>query len=78
MCFNSMCEFDIIMEGGQSNAEGSGFGPVCVENEFLPYEKIMYLDIKREVIRGKYGNYVEYPDNKLVLEIAKERIINKS
>ncbi len=34
-------KFDIIIQGGQSNAEGTGVGEVA--NAFIPNEKICYL-----------------------------------
>ena len=36
-------KFDIIIQGGQSNAEGGGLGPV--EQEYQPNDKILYLKL---------------------------------
>ena len=33
---------DIIIEGGQSNAEGTGIGPV--DKEYYPTSQILYLE----------------------------------
>ena len=41
-------KFDIIVQAGQSNAEGCGFGAVA--EPFQPDEKIWYLN------HGKYMN----------------------
>ena len=39
-----MCDaYDIIIGGGQSNAEGSGVGPVDAFEEFKPSSNILYL-----------------------------------
>lgn len=34
-------KYDIIIQGGQSNAEGSGIGPVT--QEFSPNSNILYI-----------------------------------
>ena len=34
--------FDIIIQGGQSNAQGCGGGPV--KNEYIPTEKVLYMN----------------------------------
>ena len=39
-----MEKYDIIIQGGQSNAEGSGRGPVLKAYE--PSEDIYYLDVE--------------------------------
>lgn len=36
------CIFDVLIQGGQSNAEGYGYGPV--KEPFVPNEKIWYYD----------------------------------
>ena len=37
----NLCDkYDIIIEGGQSNAEGSGIGPVNKFEEFTPSPRI--------------------------------------
>lgn len=36
---------DIIIQGGQSNAEGSGLGPV--EKEYIPSAQVLYLEAKK-------------------------------
>ena len=50
-------KFDIIIQGGQSNAEGSGRGPVFKAYE--PSENICYLDVPKivENVPGGVGVY---------------------
>ena len=69
-------EYDIIIEGGQSNAEGSGIGPVCKFEEFTPSPRILYLTPDRKVIVDDKGVHVEYPSNDLKIEIAEERVVD--
>ena len=67
--------YDIIILGGQSNAEGNGLGPT--DRPYIPDERIL---IMRD--GGKYG-YEEQPDGKMkfiitepftfVTDTAKER-----
>ena len=61
-------KFDIIIEGGQSNAEGSGMGPV--DDEYIPSPDILYLEAEKTVSpEGK----IEFSDKPFSVEIAKER-----
>ena len=39
-------KFDIIIQAGQSNAEGGGSGPI--ETEYKPCERVLYLTAKRK------------------------------
>ena len=66
------CAYDIIIEGGQSNAEGSGRGPVTKYDEFVPNEKIVYMNVEKDITIGN-GVEVAYPDKDFVFEIAAER-----
>ena len=36
--------FDIIIQGGQSNAEGCGGGPLILTEEYVPSENILYMN----------------------------------
>ena len=39
-------KFDIIIQGGQSNAEGIGIG--AVESEYQPLKNVLYLNTQKE------------------------------
>ena len=66
-------KYDIIIQGGQSNAEGSGIGPVS--QEFLLNSNIKYLNAKKHVDLVEEGLCIEYVDEPFVIEEAKERIV---
>ena len=55
-----MDAYDIIIQGGQSNAEGSGIGPV--KEKYLPSEDILYLDVEKTVQAPPEGVIVTYID----------------
>ncbi len=65
-------KFDIIIQGGQSNAEGCGYGPVC--DEYIPSPEILYLLADKQALELPEGVLVEYADKPFSIEIAKERI----
>lgn len=65
---------DIVIEGGQSNAEGSGIGPV--KSEFAPTDNILYLNAEKEVKTTEFGLDICYFNKPFVIDIAKERKIN--
>ncbi|MBQ7373106.1 MAG: hypothetical protein IJW64_00895 [Clostridia bacterium] len=66
------CKFDIIILGGQSNAEGCGRGPVS--NEFEPNDSILYMFDKRLMTLDDNGlHIVGCADHPFVVETAKER-----
>ena len=67
-------KFDIIIEGGQSNAEGTGIGPVS--KEYIPSEKILYLSARKEVAIREGEVHIEYMDTPFEIEIAQECIEN--
>lgn len=67
-------KYDIIIEGGQSNADGSGIGPV--ENEYIATSKILYLQSKKSVDLDESGLRIEYADQPFVMEQASEPIAN--
>ena len=64
-------KFDIIIEGGQSNASGSGWGPV--DEEYIPDEDILYLNINKNtsegIVDGVWSLILEYFNDNL-LEIC--------
>jgi hypothetical protein len=64
-------EYDIIVEAGQSNAEGSGRGPVS--EEFIPNEDICYLYAERTA--KWFPDHVEitFFDKPYCWQIADER-----
>lgn len=66
--------FDVIIEGGQSNAEGSGIGPV--KNDYVPTDKILYLEAEKEVKATESGMEIRYFNKPFVIDIAKERRLN--
>ena len=68
-------KYDIIIQGGQSNAEGSGIGPVS--QDYVPTPEILYLNVKKSVEEAKDGLLIEYADEPFAVEEAKERENNK-
>lgn len=67
-------KYDIIIQGGQSNADGSGIGPVS--QEFLPNSNIKYLNAKKHVDLVEEGLRIEYVDEPFIIEEAHERFVN--
>ena len=67
-----MEKFDIIIQGGQSNAEGYGLGEVT--KEYIPSDKVLFLEVEKNVsiVEGK-GVVIEYPKKSFIIELAKER-----
>lgn len=66
--------YDIIIQGGQSNAEGNGLGPVF--QEYIPTEQIRYLTDNRRIEHFEEGLKVFRNNNRICVEIAKERIVD--
>ena len=67
-----MQAYDIIIQGGQSNSEGSGLGPV--EQEYVPSEDILYLDVEKTTDPFPGGLNVIYADKPFQLHKAEERL----
>ena len=67
-----MEKYDIIIQGGQSNAEGAGRGET--REEYLPDERILYLNAPKTVTTHKGMTYVTYRNQPLVIEVAEERV----
>lgn len=73
-----MDKFDIIIQGGQSNAEGFGLGPV--EKAYIPNDKIYYLNSKKScvwttpaAVAGEGVLVITYFDEPFELFPAEER-----
>ena len=66
-------EYDIIIEGGQSNAEGAGIGPVSKFEPFRRSSEILYLTGEIKTTWDEEGVHVEYPNHDFTIEIADER-----
>lgn len=65
-------KFDIIIQGGQSNAEGSGMG--TVSNDYIPNERVCYLFDKRKIELGDTGLKTDgCSDEPFIVQVAKER-----
>ena len=69
-----MDKYDIIIEGGQSNAEGSGLG--AVEKEYIPRNDILYLDAEKDVVTTPERIEVTYKNLPFVIKVAEERPYN--
>ena len=67
-----MEKYDIIILAGQSNAEGTGYGPV--EKEYVPNENVLTLDAEKIVEVAPEGMRVTYLDKPLVIKTAEESI----
>ena len=69
---NEKLAFDIIIQAGQSNAEGCGIGPVT--EEYVPNDKIYCLTGKvSDQILSETERIITYPDKTLTLDIGQER-----
>lgn len=66
-----MDRYDIFIQAGQSNAEGTGYGPVT--QEYIPDERILYLNAVKTVSEKNERIHVEYADALFVLATADER-----
>ena len=69
-----MCmeKYDIIILAGQSNAEGTGIG--LVEQEYVPDERVLFLDAEKTVEVAPEGMRVTYADKPFVIKQAEENI----
>ena len=71
-------KFDIIIQGGQSNAFGMGWGPV--EEEYQADEDILYLDAEKitsEGIKdGFWGLVLDYLDKPFEITVANNRMLD--
>ncbi|MBE5739383.1 MAG: sialate O-acetylesterase [Clostridiales bacterium] len=67
-------KFDILIQAGQSNAEGMGLGPVL--KEYVSSEKVLYLSAEKEVTILQNGLKIDYADKPFSIELAKERCVD--
>lgn len=67
-------KWDIIVQGGQSNADGNGIGSVI--NEWVPSPNVFYLEAEKDgcMIDGNVS--MRFPDKPLIFKPAEERYIN--
>lgn len=65
-----MDKYDIFIQAGQSNAEGSGIGPVT--EEYQPDPRICYLEAEKTVITTDQGLDIQFHDSPFVLSVAAE------
>ena len=63
-------KFDIIIQAGQSNAEGCGVGPV--EKEYISTDKVWQLDAPKKVTALPNGMDIVYLDEPFILKVAEE------
>lgn len=66
--------YDIIIQGGQSNAEGNGMGPVL--QDYVPTGKIKYLTDNRRIEHFEEGLKVFRNNNPISIEVAQERKVD--
>ncbi|MBQ8141382.1 MAG: hypothetical protein IJ038_06795 [Clostridia bacterium] len=66
-----MERYDIIIQAGQSNADGTGKGPV--EKEYEPSEDILYLEAEKTVESTPNGVIVTYADKPFSISVARDR-----
>ena len=67
---NNLDCFDIFIQAGQSNAEGSGIGPVT--EEYIPDERICYLEAPKTVDCTEDGLDIQFHDVPFSLQIGAE------
>ena len=63
--------YDIIIQAGQSNAEGMGRGDVS--NEYVPNPNVLYLNAEKKVEHKPEAVVVTYYDKPFQISIAQER-----
>lgn len=66
-----MDKYDIFIQAGQSNADGTGYGPV--REEYLPDSRILYLNATKTVYDKDERVHIEYDDVPFVIDVADER-----
>ena len=65
-----MEKYDIFIQAGQSNAEGSGIGPVT--EEYISDERICYLETPKTVITTEEGVDIQFHNEPLQLMVGAE------
>ena len=68
--------YDIIIQGGQSNAEGCGLGPVSATKAYIPSSEILYLNYEKKVQWGDDGPQVEILNREPEIKMAADRVLN--
>ena len=63
-------KFDIFIQAGQSNAEGSGVGPVT--EEYIPDDHICYLEAPKTVNTTEEGLDIQFHNVPFALTVATE------
>lgn len=66
-------EFDIIIQGGQSNAEGMGMGPVSDRYALAPFKNVYYLEAEKQTEHLPDCVRVTYSDKPFQICPAVER-----
>ena len=66
-------QFDIIIQGGQSNAEGFGIG--AVDSEYQPLENVFYLNAEKQAETIGDRIVIKYDNVPFEITIAKERCV---
>ena len=67
----SNLKFDIIIQGGQSNAQGYGIGDVL--EEYQPNPNILYLQEDRQIEHTDKGLLIAHKQSLLSVQIANEK-----
>ena len=67
----SNVKFDIVIQGGQSNSEGCGVGPVT--QELIPSPNVFYLYAEKTVTVDDENLHITFHDKPFVIDQAKER-----
>ena len=65
-------KFDIIIQGGQSNAEGSGIG--SVETQYIKSGDILYLEARKTVETKGDHIVITYDEKPFEIKMAEERV----
>lgn len=69
-----LTEFDIIIQAGQSNAEGMGLGEI--ENGYVPNDKVYYLTAEKNVVHTPERVIIDFADKPFSITVAEERKVN--
>ena len=64
-------EFDIIIQAGQSNAEGMGLGDI--KKGYIPNDNVYYLTAEKNVEHTPEGVITKFADKPFNIKIAEER-----
>ena len=66
-----MEKYDIIIQGGQSNAEGCGVGET--ENPYIPSADVLYMDVEKQIETTAEYMIITYPNSPFLIHQAQER-----